>query len=1012
MDQWLQHRQIVLDEMLRLDGLGDALDGPELCADCSVASAKFRCKDCFEEVMRCSACMVSSHRNLPLHRLQSWNDGFFESETLENLGLVVNLGHHTDICPVNPETKRITVIDLSGYHFLRVRFCMCSQSSFLEPFRQLLRVRWYPASTLRPKTVFTFDLLDTYHKISLQGKLNLYDFYTSIMQKTDNCGRLNVKYRYHEISRCVRQWRHLKDIKRGAAGHTSTAVNDLGDGALAIECPACPHPGQNLPPGWENAADDKAWLYSLFIAIDANFRLKLKSRGIKDPELGSGLAYFVNAAKFEAHLGHHRDEGNIESCGTEFHAVNQANSKRSKDFSVSGVGAMVCRHGFVRKNGVVDLQKGERFVNMDYIFLSTVKNESVKIIKISYDIACRWSIKLRRRLEGYSEDLQFPEDKFTLEFFIPKFHLPAHGSSCHTKYSFNYRPGVGRTHGENIESGWAHTNPAAVSTREMGGGARHSALDGHWGGWNWRKIVGFGPLLLKNLREAVDMTKKCEDACQDFEKHRSPAVIHEWKMIKRRWEKDFSQPDPYQVTERASNFNSVKCKLSESEALDPSSRNVPQHKLSPFSFVRMGLELEDQQYQVIAHLATKGQRTDPQKLEIQERRNVLARRINLWRTAQAVYMPQVSEYIAGERDLPTLHDYDFDESRPELWPLFLPSHLSQDDRSSCYTGIDDTECTLRLAQVQDNLVDLRRLRRTLRSLRTYFRSNVIGEGQKTQTKSRTAESGVVARISRTVHRYRLAYAALLSLDPTGNWRQEYLELADKDNRGPGKEVEEQGLGDGRYTMSWIWRSSAGGQEGANPSEQEVNETVRHEWMTCRARADRWREESDLLQEEMRRVVAFLEWKSMWWGGKVGSRFGSVTADLQHGINGYARKQASTHHELAVSLAKQWIPHLLAFGLDVSWAENYSWAAEIAFPVAKRSSDTLEPIGNPLPDKPPQSGTTPPNNQQASAVGPADFNHTSGDESDAGNILEVGDHDEGENSEGPGVGFEYDDDYMT
>jgi hypothetical protein len=41
--------------------------------------------------------------------------------------------------------------------------------------------------------------------------------------------------------------------------------------------------------------------------------------------------------------------------------VNQANSKRSKDFSVSGVGAVVCRHGFVRKNGVVDLQKGERW---------------------------------------------------------------------------------------------------------------------------------------------------------------------------------------------------------------------------------------------------------------------------------------------------------------------------------------------------------------------------------------------------------------------------------------------------------------------------------------------------------------------------------------------------------------------------------------------------------------------------------------------------------------------------
>ena len=129
------------------------------------------------------------------------------------------------------------------------------------------------------------------------------------------------------MSRCVRQWRHLKDIKRGMGGH-ALAVDDLGDGALAIECPACPHPGRNLPPEWENKPSDKAytllsflcsafnnvhyrWLYSLFVAIDANFKLKLKSRGIKDPELGSGLAYFVNAEKFKAHLKAHVDEDEV-----------------------------------------------------------------------------------------------------------------------------------------------------------------------------------------------------------------------------------------------------------------------------------------------------------------------------------------------------------------------------------------------------------------------------------------------------------------------------------------------------------------------------------------------------------------------------------------------------------------------------------------------------------------------------------------------------------------------------
>ena len=50
-------------------------------------------------------------------------------------------------------------------------------------------MRWYPASFNHPQTAFSFDLLETYHKVTLQGKLNLYDFYLAIMHKLDNQGR-------------------------------------------------------------------------------------------------------------------------------------------------------------------------------------------------------------------------------------------------------------------------------------------------------------------------------------------------------------------------------------------------------------------------------------------------------------------------------------------------------------------------------------------------------------------------------------------------------------------------------------------------------------------------------------------------------------------------------------------------------------------------------------------------------------------------------------------------------
>ena len=46
------------------------------------------------------------------------------------------------------------------------------------------------------------------------------------------------------------------------------------------------------------------------------------------------------------------------------------------------------------------------------------------------------------------------------------------------------------------------------------------------------------------------MAKQCEDTCGDFEEHISPEMIHEWKIMKRRWEVNPLQPDPYRVVEK------------------------------------------------------------------------------------------------------------------------------------------------------------------------------------------------------------------------------------------------------------------------------------------------------------------------------------------------------------------------------------------------------------------------------------------------------------------------------
>ena len=337
--------------------------------------------------------------------------------------------------------------------------------------------------------------------------------------------------------------------------------------------------------------------------------------------------------------------------------------------------------------------------------------------------------------------------------------------------------------------------------------------------------------------------------------------------------------------------------------------------------------------------------------EVQQRRNALAKRIKIWRVAQAIYMPQASAYLPDQDDSPTANDLQgFDDSKPEAFPLFLPSAIPEHDRSSCYKGIIATEKTLRLAQMQDSLVDLRQSRRSLRNLWLYFRTNVAGEGQKTQTKSRTIETRVNSRIARAVWRYRTAYGALLKLDPKGDWTKEYQTLRDEDNRGPLKETGEMGVGDGRYKPSWIWTTPSAAvppDEGSTAENQEVNETARHEWMTSRARADRWVEEKELLREEMRRTLFFLEWKSRAWSEKVGMRKGSCALDIQNGIDAYARKQANVYHEVAISFACKWLPHLDSSGFAVNWVTELPWGSRL-MPQKAKLPKQLTSTPNPPP----------------------------------------------------------------
>jgi len=71
-----------------------------------------------------------------------------------------------------------------------------------------------------------------------------------------------VKDRYVEFCRAVRIWEHLVLLKRSGRGHDIEGVDGTQPGQCAVECPACPHPGRNLPSDWEKIPENEKYVSS------------------------------------------------------------------------------------------------------------------------------------------------------------------------------------------------------------------------------------------------------------------------------------------------------------------------------------------------------------------------------------------------------------------------------------------------------------------------------------------------------------------------------------------------------------------------------------------------------------------------------------------------------------------------------------------------------------------------------------------------------------------------------
>ncbi|KAI0309224.1 hypothetical protein OF83DRAFT_1072391, partial [Amylostereum chailletii] len=191
---------------------------------------------------------------------------------------------------------------------------------------------------------------------------------------------------------------------------------------LSLFCVACPQPGVNLKPDWKSYPEtlDSRCKYTASVVLDGNYsaqHLSSATPAQREVRLGHGTGYFVPEARYLVHLRHAVETKATRVKCANHHAISQAESEH-KGCDVSGVVSIACGdHGAWFPLGTVNLQKGEKQMNVDYALCSTFKHnvKGINRVLALYDIMCKYGIHLRQRVDG-SKYLEFP-------LFLPTIHL-------------------------------------------------------------------------------------------------------------------------------------------------------------------------------------------------------------------------------------------------------------------------------------------------------------------------------------------------------------------------------------------------------------------------------------------------------------------------------------------------------------------------------------------------------------------------------------------------------------
>lgn len=201
---------------------------------------------------------------------------------------------------------------------------------------------------------------------------------------------------------------------------------------------------------------------------------------------------------------------------------------------------------------------------------------------------------------------------------------------------------------------------------------------------------------------------------------------------------------------------------------------------------------------------------------------------------QIVYMPGVPEIHEGgiAASTPSAHNIinhpsgrpstqkELASLLPERECLWLPSAIPKDMCNEArIPDLVQTELRMQLAVADDSLDNLCRQLCIASTIRYHSRISGAGTSQRLGTRTQSVLERFAEKIARCSAHYRAVYAALVSLDPDGEWKERLHPLKAEDVRSPHRDLDEDVLSskkkarkkndksrpsEGKRELSWIW----------------------------------------------------------------------------------------------------------------------------------------------------------------------------------------------------------------